>query len=157
MKLFRSLWIGGFLITAISLSGRAATLSGQVKDESNNPATHTQVVVPALQRGAQTDASGNYRLENIPPGNYTVEFRRLGYAPVTRQADLTRGDATLDVALSGTPLTLAPITITAAPEAKSTLNTPASVSVIEGRQLDRQRRQSVIGGDSKPARRQHDR
>jgi outer membrane receptor protein involved in Fe transport len=42
------------------------------------------------------------------------------------------------------PLVLDPITITAAPEAKSTLNTPASVTVLEGRQLDRAQGQSVM-------------
>ena len=48
------------------------------------------------------------------------------------------------VVAAAEPLELAPITITASPEPKSTWNTPASVSVIEGRQLDKQRGQSVM-------------
>ncbi|HVO33764.1 MAG TPA: carboxypeptidase-like regulatory domain-containing protein, partial [Elusimicrobiota bacterium] len=105
-------------------------------DEKNAPAADTQVVIPAVQKGVQTDAGGAYKIEGIPAGSYVVEIRRVGYAPETRQADLTKGDATLNVTLSASPLTLAPITITAAPEAKSTLDTPASVSVLEGRALD---------------------
>jgi len=49
-----------------------------------------------------------------------------------------------DVAVSSTPLTLAPITITASPTPKSAWNSPVSVSVVEGRQMDRQRGESVV-------------
>ena len=42
-----------------------------------------------------------------------------------------------DVSVSSPVYTLAPITITASPMPKSAWNTPASVSVVEGRQLDR--------------------
>jgi len=144
MKTLRSFWISGFLIIAAGLSCHAATLSGQVTDEKNSPAVDVQVVVPALQRGAKTDNAGAYKIEGLPAGSYAVEFRRVGYAPETRQADLSKGDVALNIGLSGSPLTLAPITITAAPEAKSSLNTPASVSVVEGRELDKQRGESVI-------------
>ncbi len=48
------------------------------------------------------------------------------------------------VAVSSTPVELAPITITASPSPKSAWNTPASVTVTEGRQLDKQRGQSVM-------------
>jgi len=48
-----------------------------------------------------------------------------------------------DVATSTSPLQLAPITITASPAPKSSWNTPASVSVVEGRKMDRVRGESV--------------
>src|SRR5260221_4592459 len=57
---------------------------------------------------------------------------------------LVRADSSQDVATSSSPLTLAPITITASPTPKSAWNTPASVTVTEGRQLDKQRGQSVM-------------
>jgi len=49
-----------------------------------------------------------------------------------------------DVVISSSPLTLAPITITASPAPKCAWNSPASVSVVEGRQLDRQKSESVM-------------
>src|ERR1019366_9755936 len=48
------------------------------------------------------------------------------------------------IAVSSSPVELAPITITASPSPKSTWNTPASVTVTEGRQLDKKRGQSVM-------------
>ena len=144
MKTLTSLWRSSLLIMAFASLSHAATFSGQVTDEKNAPASDIQVIVSALQRGTKTDSTGAYKLENIPSGVYAVEYRNVNYAPVTRQVDLSKGDVSVNVALTGTPLTLAPITITAAPEAKSTLNTPASVSVLEGRQLDRQKGQSAM-------------
>lgn len=144
MKTLRSFWISGLLTAALGLSGYAATLSGVVTDEKNAPAADVQVVIPAVQKGIKTDSSGNYKIEGISAGNYVVEFRRVGYAPETRQADLSKGDVTLNVGLSGSALTLAPITITASPVPKSSLDTPASVSVVEGRAFDQVQGQSVI-------------
>jgi iron complex outermembrane receptor protein len=148
MRIHPQIWksLGLFSLVVFWVAGLslAATLSGQVTDENNAPASDVQVVVPAVQQGAKTDSTGSYKIENLPAGSYAVEFRRVGSAPETRQADLTKGDVTLNVGLSGSPLTLAPITITASPEAKSSLNTPASVSVVEGRQLDKERTESVI-------------
>jgi len=143
MKTLISLSKSTVLFVVFASLSHAAVLSGQVFDEKNSPVSDVQVIVQALQRGTKTDSSGAYKLENIPSGVYAVEYRSVGYAPVTRQVNLSKGDATVPVALTGTPLTLAPITITAAPEAKSSLNTPASVSVVEGRQMDRKRGESV--------------
>jgi iron complex outermembrane receptor protein len=140
----RSLFGTGLILYLAVQMSLAATLSGVVTDEKNAPAADVQVVVPAVQKGTRTDSTGAYKIEALTPGSYAVEFRRVGNAPVTRQADLSKGDATVNVALGGTPLMLAPITITAAPEAKSALETPASVSVVEGRQLEQQPSQSVI-------------
>jgi len=141
---YKSLSLSGFIIASAAGISRGATLSGQVTDEKNAPAADVQVVVPALQTGAKTDNAGAYKIDNLPAGSYVVEIRRVGYPPETRQADMSKGDVTLNVGLSGSPLTLAPITITAAPEAKSTLNTPSSVSVVEGRKLDRLKGEAVI-------------
>src|SRR5438876_3464106 len=57
---------------------------------------------------------------------------------------LAASPADQSVAVSSTPVELAPITITASPSPKSAWNTPASVTVTEGRQLDKQRGQSVM-------------
>ena len=99
-----SLFVAALAATLLPGLADAATLSGQVKDPSGQPLSNVQVVVPALQKGAKTDASGSYKIEGLPAGSYAVEFRPLGYAPATRRADLSQGDATVDVAVTGSPL-----------------------------------------------------
>jgi len=131
-------------VAMASLAVNAATLTGIITGQDNAPLKNAQILVPALQKATTSDSSGQFKLDNLPTGVYTVQVRLLGYTDETRQADLSKGNAELQVTLLSGNLTLAPITITAAPEAASTLNTPASVTVVEGRQLDRQKGQSVM-------------
>lgn len=46
-----------------------------------------------------TDAAGNYRTGELPPGPFNIRVRREGYQPLTRAANVTNGPARLDVAL----------------------------------------------------------
>ncbi len=121
----------------------AATISGKVTDSSKNAIGNVQVVVPAIHRGAQTDASGQYKIENVSPGNYAMEFRRIGFNNEIRQISIGEENLTVDAELGSSPIAMTPITITAAPAAKSALNTPASVSVLEGRQMDKERGETI--------------
>jgi hypothetical protein len=63
----------------ILVSGNTGTVEGAVRDERQNPAPNVQVVLvpdPArrhradLYRTANTDATGRFRLDGIPPGDY---------------------------------------------------------------------------------------
>ena len=143
MKFLRT-FLSSLTVLLYCVSSHAASLSGQVKDPANKPLANVRVVIPALQRGAQTDASGAFKIENLPAGRYAVEFRSLDYAKVVKETDVRTADQTLDVTLSGAPAALVPITISAKPQPSSTLTTPASVSVVEGRELDRNRGQQVL-------------
>ncbi|MGA2090658.1 MAG: TonB-dependent receptor [Endomicrobiales bacterium] len=122
----------------------AATISGKVTDSSKNPVGNVQVLIPSITRGFQTDTSGQYTIDNIAPGNYVLEFKRIGFTTEIRQIAIDKNDVSVDVELGNSPVAMVPITITASSAAKSTLNTPASVSVVEGRTMDRNRGESVV-------------
>ncbi len=143
MKILKYILTSGLLILVLRMAGNAAALSGRITDDAHAPLEKVRVYIPSLQKGAITGPDGTYKIKNLPSGIYSIEVTRLGFGTEVRQADVTKGDLTLDVTLTGTPLTLAPITITAAPIAMSALNTPASISVVEGRQMDRQRGETI--------------
>src|SRR6266700_3631490 len=71
-------------------------------------------------------------------------MKRFVFATILVAVKMSAAAADQSVAVSSTPVELAPITITASPSPKSAWNTPASVTVTEGRQLDKQRGQSVM-------------
>jgi len=49
------------------------------------PIPSSSVAIPALKVGAILDSTGAYLLQNIPPGQYMVQFRAFGYeAPEAR-------------------------------------------------------------------------
>src|SRR5215213_224779 len=57
------------------------------------------VTSPVLQGGeiAATDATGFYRVSNLPPGIYGLRFDREGYLPGGRDGIAMRADVTLRV------------------------------------------------------------
>src|SRR3954467_555460 len=68
-----------------------ATLSGVVKDASGGvlPGTTVEASSPALiekTRVAVSDARGQYRLTELPPGVYAVTFSLTGFSTVRREA-----------------------------------------------------------------------
>ena len=61
---------------------------------------------------AQTSSTGQYRLTGVSPGNHVVSVRRVGYATVSKNVDVTAGaTARLDFTLSVNPATLGNVTV----------------------------------------------
>ena len=76
------------------------TVTGVVTDASDRPLPGVQVVDQALQRGTTTDADGRYRIEGLPTGTHTLEFRFVGYQTAVRTVAIGAGEtATVDVVL----------------------------------------------------------
>ena len=48
---------------------------------------------------AYTDESGEYRFEDLAPGNWTIEARMAGFEPFTRQVNVGPGAAPLSIEL----------------------------------------------------------
>ncbi|HVM15716.1 MAG TPA: carboxypeptidase regulatory-like domain-containing protein [Egibacteraceae bacterium] len=89
-------------------------IAGQVTDtDTDEPIAGAQIVVThssGAQAGtATTDASGNYTVEDLPPGTYTVTADHPDYASATQEGvEVTEGDTTtVDFALQAHP----PLTI----------------------------------------------
>ena len=84
-----------FLFSALMLlSGSAyaqATLAGVVKDTTGAvlPGVSVEASSPVLiekARTAITDSTGQYRIESLPPGTYTINFMLTGFSVVKRDA-----------------------------------------------------------------------
>ena len=78
------------LLTPVLAAAQAlGTIAGTVKDASGAvlPGVTVEVASPALiekVRTNTTDGSGQYRIINLPPGDYTVTFTLPGFATVKR-------------------------------------------------------------------------
>src|SRR5437016_13961718 len=79
----------GFMLFLPVASFAQATISGVVKDASGAvlPGVTVTAASPALiekTRTAVTDGTGQYAIENLRPGLYTVDFTLSGFATVQR-------------------------------------------------------------------------
>ena len=70
-----------------------------------SPVPAVQVFVTALQRGAQTDATGRFRLDSLPPGRHLVETRRIGFKSRRDSVTVAGGAGVLlEIALRPAPV-----------------------------------------------------
>lgn len=85
-----------------------SVVQGRVTDASNgNPVADVVVMAtsPALlgEQIVVTDATGQYRLPNLPPGDYTLSFQKETYRPATRGGIALRSAVTIRVDMQVLP------------------------------------------------------
>jgi iron complex outermembrane receptor protein len=118
--------------------GIAAVLSGTALDENLMPVAGVQVSISRLRISTMTASDGRFRFADIAPGQYQARFESPSYLPLTLDADLRRGDASLTAVLKSPELSEASaITVLAAPAATELFTAPSETSVLEGRRLEK--------------------
>jgi iron complex outermembrane recepter protein len=75
-------------VLAYSQSPCNAIFSGQIQDESHYPVVGAAILLMPQNTGQQSDYSGNFRFENLCPGNYKVKVQYLGYQDMEFELDL---------------------------------------------------------------------
>lgn len=98
------------------------------------------VYINGLKRGTLTDANGHFRIDNLCPGTYTVEYRYVGFNTITEQIQLPL-DSVRTITLQSEAVNLPGVEIHEhRSEARQLLQTQAELS---GRMLDQSRGQSL--------------
>ncbi len=68
----------------------SGSLSGKISDQKNgSPLAGATIYIPDLKLGTVADEKGNYTLGFLPPGNFLVEVRMIGYKSLTRMIKIT--------------------------------------------------------------------
>ncbi len=81
------------LLFASVAEAQTGRITGIVTDSSQRfPVNGVAVSIPGTGRGATTGDDGRYTITAVPPGTYTVEVRRLGYAPTRRTGVVVTAD-----------------------------------------------------------------
>ena len=82
------------LLCVLSLAlgrGEAEVLSGQIKDAEGGGVAGANIVVqdPAspVMQGTTTDEKGNYRISDLPVGDYVVKVTHIGYETIQREIE----------------------------------------------------------------------
>ena len=91
-----------WLLLSPAVVSAQATIAGTARDSSGGvlPGVTVEAASPSLiekVRGAVTDGTGQYRIENLRPGTYTVTFSLPGFRTVRREGLELTGSATVSV------------------------------------------------------------
>jgi len=80
MKLFNFLLIIILLFPVSFSLAQTGVIKGRVYNQINNEAIpFANIIIANSKQGTTTDINGNYRLENLKPGNYNLVCSSLGY------------------------------------------------------------------------------
>jgi iron complex outermembrane receptor protein len=98
-----------------------------------------------LETGAASTGSGEFSVPNLPSGSYMVTVSYIGYETQRINIDIASGQtATLDVKLVATGIEFNAISISASRRPEKTLEAPASVTVMEAREIQTEVAPSTI-------------
>ena len=90
MKLITFLIIG-LLTTVLNFAQQKGTIIGTVLDsQTGESIVGANVLIENTSIGAATDLEGNFRIENVNPGNYNLIISYISYAKTTVQSVIVR-------------------------------------------------------------------
>lgn len=68
--------------------GNKGSITGIVRTSDNEPAGNITIQLISISKSVITDENGNYSIQNIPPGNYTVVASFVGYDDVKKTVEI---------------------------------------------------------------------
>ncbi|MDI9341382.1 MAG: TonB-dependent receptor [Sediminibacterium sp.] len=76
------------LIYGLAAKAQNNTLYGKVKS-GREPLPYVIVFIEELKKGAQTDSSGIFKIDQLPEGTFTIKVKAIGYESLTKQITIT--------------------------------------------------------------------
>lgn len=101
-RLVTLMWSLSFCVLLPASAFAQAAIAGLVRDTSGSvlPGVTVEASSPALiekVRSAVTDGTGQYRIENLRPGIYTLRFTLTGFSTYAREGIELTGSATVSI------------------------------------------------------------
>lgn len=93
-KVKRNLALLALLFVGIQGAFSQGTIEGSVKDSNGDAVIGASVVLQGLAQGAPTDVNGNYKIENVEAGSYTLVASSIGYLSQNSQLTVADGQTT---------------------------------------------------------------
>ncbi len=120
------------LLTFANLIVAQNTVSGTVMDTNGDPVIGASIVVPNTMVGTVTDLDGKYTI-TLPEGVNEVKVSYIGYG--TQMVDVSSGMAA--ITLAEDRLALDEVVVTGTFTGRTQKNSPMSLTVLDGAQLQR--------------------
>ena len=99
----RLMALGVFAIPEVARA--QSSITGVVRDSTGAPIAGAAVAIAALNRSAETDARGEFRLENVLAGMRMLSVRRIGYSAFSRLIAVADGENAIPPIVLGRVIT----------------------------------------------------
>lgn len=117
-----------FLIQVIS-NAQSSIIKGTVTS-NNNALEFINIYVKTAKKGTSSDVNGNYKFENLNPGEHQIVFSSIGFIPVVKEITLKENEVyTLNISLQENTGTIDEVVVSATMKETSKLESPIPVEV----------------------------
>lgn len=137
MSFSKNLTFAGMLL--MSITSQAQMLSGEITNEKNEAVAGATIHLLNSGEGTISDARGNYQLNNLSPGKYTVVVSAIGYAEENKEINLGQSGVTLNFKLNNSLVRLDAIVVTAQKKEELLQKVPVSITALSARQVQEYR------------------
>jgi iron complex outermembrane receptor protein len=118
----------------ISTVVKSQVITGKITDTKDQPIAGADIHLLNTNASTLTDAQGNYTLQHIATGKYTISLSAIGYAVVNEELLVTSAGTTLNIQMPNALLRLDAVVVTAQKKEESLQNIPLSITAISSNQ-----------------------
>lgn len=123
------------LILSALYAQETTTLTGTINDTKVQAIPGATVRVLNTNFGTATNEAGEFRIENLPRGKFTLEISAIGYASVKRDIDLRTSSEALRIQLVESIRQLDAVIVTAEKKEDDIQRIPSSITNVSERQV----------------------
>jgi len=128
-----------FLSAFSFILAQSGSVSGTVTDENGNGLPGANLVLSGTSLGAATDSDGAYRINNVPPGSYTITATYIGYQSASQSVNVGDGGATSNFSLEVDAVALSGVLVTGTRAAgRTAMKSPTPIDGFDDVALRRQ-------------------
>jgi len=134
-----------FCSKALASGGSVAGRVTSKGENDNEGLAGVTVLLQGTVRGTTTNTKGEYRLQDVSPGEHVLVFSIVGYRRESRADVLVEEgkETVLDVSLTQAPIQTEQIVVTASKREQSLSEVPVSISVLDATEIQQRNSQTI--------------
>jgi outer membrane receptor protein involved in Fe transport len=113
------------------------SIKGEIRDEQGVPLEGATVNLSPSNRLTSTDGSGNFEINGVMPGDYTISITLMGVASYMEELEVGNDNINLTVVLKEDPLHLQNVVVTGNFEPRLQLESSTAVSILDARAIQK--------------------
>ncbi len=126
------------LIEIIPLYSQNFSISGTVSDSTGNPLPGVNVILAGTKIGIATSINGKFLLNNIKPGNYSLEISSIGYKTEKISDQIIQDKSlVLNIILQQQAIESQQVVVTASKYAQKISELPVSADIIRSDEFEK--------------------
>jgi outer membrane receptor for ferrienterochelin and colicins len=127
-------WLLCLILPGLMVIGQTGTVTGKVIVSGGGQLDAATISIPKLKKGAASDSSGIFRLEQVPFGTWQMEVSHLGFRTYKTTITVDRNEIIYDVALmQAADNSLNEVVVSGTMKEMSKLESPVPVEVYTAR------------------------